>query len=82
MEKSFTIDDAIEHLNELTEAPQFKMSESEKFHNQKSFQCTKCEETFKEASSLLKHNRIVHIQAKVNFLLLMLGIEPPEDARS
>ena len=82
MEKSFTIEDAIQHLNELTEASQMKTSESEKSYNQKSFKCSKCDETFKEASSLLKHNRIVHIQAKVNFLLLMLGIEPPEDARS
>ena len=82
MEHSFTIEDAIKHLNELAESSQIEMPEAEKNYTQKLFKCSKCEETFKEASSLLKHNRIVHIQAKVNFLLLMLGIEPSEEAMS
>ena len=76
---SGTFENAIQHLDELAGPSQSVVSESEKNGNQKSFNCSKCQEIFTEASGLLKHNRTVHIQAKVNSLLLMLGIEPPEE---
>ena len=44
----------------------------------KSYSCYNCQETFSQPSSLLKHNRTVHIQAKINALLVMLGLEPEE----
>ena len=39
------------------------------------YPCTKCGETFKWASDYLRHNRLVHIQAKINSLNAILGLE-------
>ena len=48
----------------------------EKVENPKSHSCLKCGETFEWGSDYLRHNRLVHIQAKINSLYSMLALEP------
>ena len=79
-EQTFTIENAIQHLDKLARPPsEVAMLEADKEENEKSFNCSKCQEVFTESSTLLKHNRTVHIQAKINSLLLKLGMEAPEE---
>ena len=42
---------------------------------EKSYPCSKCGERFAWASDYLRHNRLVHIQTKINSLYAMLGLE-------
>ena len=44
-------------------------------NKKKLYHCTKCGERFTWASDYLRHNRIVHIQTKINSLYAMLGLE-------
>ena len=48
----------------------------EKVENPKLHSCLKCGETFEWGSDYLRHNRLVHIQAKINSLYSMLALEP------
>ena len=48
----------------------------EKVENPKLHSCLKCGETFEWGSDYLRHNRLVHIQAKINSLYSMIALEP------
>ena len=48
----------------------------EKLENPKSHSCLKCGKTFEWGSEYLRHNRLVHIQAKINSLYSKLALEP------
>ena len=48
----------------------------EKVENPKLHSCLKCGETFEWGSEYLRHNRLVHIQAKINSLYSKLALEP------